>query len=324
MQKISIVFSTNDKFVSFTSVAIESIKENASNNLYYIYIFHSRLSKNNINNLEKQSNAKVVIKCMDISKEINFNDLYEVDNYTYEIYYRYYAPKILNQYKKIIYLDSDIILLEDIAKLYNENIDNSPIAAILDFKNYVKKANFYFNSGVLVFNVKQFENQQIRNKCLELIKKIHYKLPDQDALNEVCKNSVYLLNPKYNHQVSLAYYHKFKHNVKTKKYKLLFKEEPIIIHFSYITKPNVTICSKYNKDFWKYASKTAYFNQLVDSYLKDPYEILRNSPVDDIYIDLTREGKVRLRRIINVFFYQLASWFLYKLEKGSKKYGNKK
>lgn len=44
--------------------------------------------------------------------------------------------------------------------------------------------------------------------------------------------------------------------------------------------------------------KTNYYNQLVDEYVKDPYEVLKNSPIEDIYIDMTREGNVGLRKNI--------------------------
>lgn len=319
MNCIPIVFSINDKFAKFASVAIQSIIENASpKNQYNIYIFYIDMLECNIKKLENQKKENVEIKCIDINKYIDKKNFYEIGDYTYEIYFRYYISKILKQYEKVIYLDSDIIVLDDIAKLYIENIGEKVIAAVTDFEHYMNKKNTDFNSGVLIINTKKFEEMKIRQKCIELIRLKKYNFPDQDALNEICKNDICILNPKYNYQVSLAYYHKFKQNIKKSNLKKLFNEDPIIIHFSYITKPIYNIFSKYNNEFWKYAKNTPYISDLLNIYLNNQYDVLRNSPVEDICIDLTKEGKFGIKKIINLFWQQLKYWLIFKLKKYKK------
>ena len=319
MQKIPVVFSTNDNFADLCSTAIWSIIKNGNeNNFYDIYVFYTRLSKNNIEKIEKNDRKNVNIQCVDVTKYINFEDFYEVDNYTYEIYYRYYASIILD-YEKIIYLDSDTIVVNDIADLYNQDIEDSPIAVVRDFNHYIDHSNFDFNSGVMLINSKKFEELKVREKCIELIKNNTFKLPDQTALNIICKDNAFILKPKYNYQVSLAYYHRFKKEIRKKRFKKLFEDEPLVIHFSYITKPYNNIYSRYNKEFWECAKLTQYYDELVDKYLKDPYKVLRESPVEDIYIDLTEEGKVGLQKIFEVFFYQTKYWFLYKIKNKKEK-----
>ena len=318
MEKIPIVLSANDKFADLCSVAISSIIQNGNiNNLYDIYIFYTRLSNENIKRLEQNTKQNISIKCINISEFIDFKNLYEIENYTYEIYYRYYIPLIL-KYEKVIYLDSDIIVVDDIAKLYNEDIGDAPVGVVRDFTHYIDHSNFDFNSGIMLINTKKFEELKIRDKCIELIKKNNFRFPDQNALNIVCKDNAYLLEPKYNYQVSLAYYHRFKKEIRKNKFKHKFEEEPIIIHFSYVTKPTNNIYSKYNKDFWKYAKYTPYYNQLVDKFLADPYKVLRESPIEDIYIDMAEEGKVGLRKIFETLLYQLKYWILYKIRRKDK------
>ena len=317
-EKITIVLTTDDEFADLCSVTIASIKENCSfKYIYEIYILETRLSNDNIDKLQKMSNNHVIVKCIDITEYVDFNKIYETDNYKFEMYYRYYAPLILSC-KKMIYLDCDIIVVQDIAKLYNENLENKTIGMVKDYTYYIDNTKTDFNSGVLLINTELFEKQKIREKCLELIKNNIYKFPDQTALNIVCKNNIKTLKTKYNYQVSLAYYHRFKKNIRKKVYKNLFLEEPEIIHFSYITKPYNNIYSKYNKFFWQYAKYTKYYNVLIEKYLKDPYEVIRNSPIEDIYIDLTEEGQVGLKKIFEVLIYQLKYWLLYKIKKGKR------
>lgn len=315
MEKIPIVFATENEFAKLTGVAISSIIQNMSQDFFYdINILYTRLSEDNIYKLEKNSTDRVSIKCINVTEYINFEDLYEINQYTYEIYYRYYATKIL-KYNKFIYLDSDIIVVDDIAKLYQEPIGNAPIAVVTDYTYYVDSSKTDFNSGVMLINSKEFENLKIREKCIELIKKGTYNFPDQDALNEICRENAFILNPKYNYQISMIYQHKFKKQIKKKKYKKLFSQEPIIIHFSYVTKPFKNIYSKYSKEFWEYAKKTAFYGELVDNFLENPYKVLRSSPIPDIYIDMAEEGKIGMKGILEVFFYQLKYWFLYKIRK---------
>lgn len=317
--KIPVVFSTNDNYVHLCSVAISSVIENASNkNIYEIYVFYTRLSETNILNLENMSKENITIKCVNIQEYLEYDILYETSEYPIEMYYRYYAPLIL-KYEKIVYLDCDIIVIDDVAKLYNEDLENKPIGIIMDFTHYIDESNMDFNSGVIVFNTEEFEKQKIREKCLELLKSnTQYKFPDQTALNIVCKNNAKILKPKYNYQVSLAYFNKFKKKINKKRFRKLFEDEPIVIHFSYVTKPHKNIYSTYNKYFWKYAKKTNYYNQLIDEYVKDPYEVLKNSPIEDTYIDMTREGNVGLRKIFYVLSYQLKYWILFKITGGKK------
>ena len=315
--KIPVVFSTNDNYVHLCSVAISSVIENASNkNIYEIYVFYTRLSETNILNLENMSKENINIKCINIHEYLEYDILYETSEYPIEMYYRYYAPLIL-KYEKIIYLDCDIVVIDDIAKLYNESLENKPIGIITDFTHYIDEPNTDYNSGVILFNTEEFEKQKIREKCLELLKNnTQYRFPDQTALNIVCKNNAKILKPMYNYQVSMAFFNKFKKKIKKKRFRKLFEDEPIVIHFSYVTKPYKNIYSIYNKYFWEYAKKTNYYNQLVDEYVKDPYEVLKNSPIEDIYIDMTREGNVGLRKIFYVLSYQLKYWLLFKINGG--------
>ena len=260
MQIIPVVFSTNDDFSDLCSTAIWSIIQNSSKeNFYDIYVFYTRLSKENIKKLEMNDRNNVKIQCIDIKEHIKFEDLYEIENYTYEIYYRYYASKILD-YEKIIYLDSDIIVIDDIAKLYFENINDALIAVVRDFAHYIDHSNFDFNSGVMIINSKRFEELKIREQCIELIKNNNFRFPDQTALNIICKDNAFLLNPKYNYQINLAYFHRFKKEIRKKRFRHLFQEEPMVIHFSYITKPYKNIHSKYSKEFWEYAGKYVFGN----------------------------------------------------------------
>jgi len=84
-------------------------------------------------------------------------------------YYRLLIPEILYQFEKVIYLDSDIIVLGDINKLFEMELGNKALGAVHEMN---KKAMYvslmwgikpcrelgiplkshYFNAGVLLLN----------------------------------------------------------------------------------------------------------------------------------------------------------------------------
>ena len=45
-------------------------------------------------------------------------------HFSVEAYYRIFIPRIFKNFNKILYLDTDIIILDDIANLYNSNTNN--------------------------------------------------------------------------------------------------------------------------------------------------------------------------------------------------------
>lgn len=314
MKIIPIVYSTDDRTVDLCSVSISSIISNAGRkHEYHIYIFNSRLSKKNIDVLEKMSTFNVHIKCINVSKYVNYDDLYELERYPYEIFYRLYIPFILN-YDKVIYLDCDTIVLKDIALLYNEKIDTS-IGCIVDYCYYTG-GDYYFNSGVLLINTKVYLKNKVFNKCIQLLKQDkNYKFPDQDILNIVCKDDHVALNPRYNYQMHEVYVTRFRYLVDSR-YSDLFDFEPVVIHYSYLTKPHKSILSFYNKYFWEYAKKTRYYDQLVDKYLEDPIRVLKDSFLEEMYLNEVYDGRVGLKGVVRTFFKSLKYWLLFKVKGG--------
>ena len=87
-------------------------------------------------------------------------------------YFRLFIASLYPQYNKAIYLDSDIVVLHDVAELFNIDIGNNLVGAVPDdiiqknevFQEYVEKVvgvssyKNYFNAGVLVMNLEELRN----------------------------------------------------------------------------------------------------------------------------------------------------------------------
>jgi len=126
---------------------------------------------------------------------------------TSAVYYRLYFPLLVPAFvKRLLYLDTDTLVLNNLTELYDTNLENYPVGAVYD--NWVKTAPYlginqegqYFNSGVLLIDVEKWKAQHISERSFTFLRdnpeKIHYV--DQDALNAVLQNNWKRLDEKYN------------------------------------------------------------------------------------------------------------------------------
>ena len=128
-------------------------------------------------------------------------------------YYRAFIPLLFPLYKKAVYIDSDTILRGDIGELYDIDLGENAMAAMVDpkvttipeFRDYVDNAlnvphTEYVNSGVQVMNLKAMRKLKYLSQMIDLIKRYDADLvaPDQDYLNVILKGRILHLDPVWN------------------------------------------------------------------------------------------------------------------------------
>jgi lipopolysaccharide biosynthesis glycosyltransferase len=127
--------------------------------------------------------------------------------WTAAVYYRLFFPILLkNECNRILYLDSDTIVIKSLEPFYTINLHGKPVAAVYD--NYVKtqpligieEEGKYFNSGVLLIDIKKWNEQCISEKAFAYLEKHpeNIKFVDQCALNAVLKDNWLPLEINYN------------------------------------------------------------------------------------------------------------------------------
>ena len=212
-KEIPIVYATDKKYSEAAHVSIKSLKFFASSeSVYHIYVLHTDLSADEEQKFEELSERNVFISCLNIcnSKYLDQSLFYTCAHYSVEMYYRILIPKLLPQYRKVIYVDCDTLFIQDIGRLYQEDIVNGIIAGVINpvksREKYVRETlsldpEKYFNSGVLLINTSEWESFHTTEKCIDFLSK-HQNLecPDQDTLNVVCQSKVFFLDVKWNWQ----------------------------------------------------------------------------------------------------------------------------
>ncbi|WP_428074354.1 glycosyltransferase [Candidatus Avelusimicrobium aviculae] len=261
---IPIVYATNKNYSIPCSVAIKSLIDKADKHKKYaIFVLHTELDIADISMLENLATPNVSIETikLNLAQMISSNVLYTTAHYSKEMYYRILIPELLKQFDKVIYLDCDILVRNDISKLYEIDISNYVVGAVINpvfqSQKYIKdildvSVEKYFNSGVLIINNKKFNELHLKQKCLDLLKvKQNLKFPDQDLLNIICKDNVLYLDAKWNYQwafeisgVPVPLYCR-------EAYKMASKN-PNIVHYSSNRKPWNFNDDKYTLEWKKY------------------------------------------------------------------------
>ena len=141
---------------------------------------------------------------------------------------RCFLTKILDE-PKILYLDVDTVVDSNLKDLWNFNMGGNCVAAR-------EEENEYFNSGVMLFNLKMIKALHLDDKLIKLLKTCRFAFPDQDAMNIIFKNKVAYLPHKFN-AIGRDY------QVQNK--------EIAIRHYAGIPKPWTEYASKWDKEFWE-------------------------------------------------------------------------
>jgi lipopolysaccharide biosynthesis glycosyltransferase len=148
------------------------------------------------------SSAKVI----DVSKEflsltkhsINFHSVY-----TPYAYMRLILDVLPDMPDRMLYLDTDIMVLKNIDSLYDMDMGANDIALVPDQVGTHYFGKRYGNTGVLLINLKQVRQDGSFKKARWRVNHIAMFMPDQTALNIVCSKSKILLPFVYNEQLDL-------------------------------------------------------------------------------------------------------------------------
>ncbi len=285
--KINVVYSTDENYARHCGVSIYSLFDNNKNvDEIDVYIISNDLSKETKENffmISKEFNRKIFFVEIDnIYEEFTKNN-----DFPKSAYARLFTENISDKIDKILYLDCDTVIVNDISGLWNTDIDEYYFAGVQDpIQRFnvelvgLSKEYRYINSGVLLINLKKWREDNLKNKFVECMERFNGKVPhhDQGVLNIVCKDRIKYLSPKYNlmpelicmNSKQLKRIYKMK-NFYTDEEILEANKNKVIIH--YITKwynrPWYGSCTHPYKNFYiEYLSKTNFNKDLLSGKLK--------------------------------------------------------
>lgn len=119
--------------------------------------------------------------------------------------------------RRVLYLDADILVLQDLQPLWNANLRGASVGAVFDGMDGARRTGApdfekvppvqrYFNAGVLVMDLPRWRDRRIAERALQYLQaNPDTPYSDQDALNVTCDGDWQPLDWKWNLQ---ALYHR--------------------------------------------------------------------------------------------------------------------
>ncbi len=95
---------------------------------------------------------------------------------------RLLADEVENMPSKLLYLDIDMMVADDIKKLYNIDVSNYEYAAVREkYGSWLIRAD-YINAGMLLLNMEKIKETKLLEKARNIIKNKKMLFADQDAI----------------------------------------------------------------------------------------------------------------------------------------------
>lgn len=286
---VAIAVAANDYFIPYCATFLKSMAEHSNSDKNYdILLLSQDVSDTNVKNVKKMLSAwkNISLRVLDPSVLIDQYTFHIEGHFSKETYYRLVLPELLPNYDKVLYLDSDMIAMDDVSKIYDENIDGYLLAACHDAdtaglyngyrkdkKDYtdkilkLKEPYQYFQAGVLLLNLEEFRKRYTTKQILDFAVSEKWQLLDQDILNKLCEGAVKYIDMSWNVMVDFA-------GIRINQIIALAprwlnemyqeaRKNPKIIHYAGPQKPWFEPEMDFGMQFWECARGTAYYEVML-------------------------------------------------------------
>ena len=263
-----------------TAVTITSVKNNLVSKTSTFYIFTDGISSQSAEQLSEliDENTSIIIKTVELPNNLNTANQKNNLSATPISLIKFELGSLLPSLDRVIYLDSDLIIKDDISDLQSIDLSGKTIAAVHNTYNHSHCAKLnvddesYFNTGVMVIDLNKFRQISAQSKLYDYKINGFNAFMDQDAFNVVFKDDVLLLDYRYNLRIDTLLFQDFEIFKKTEKL-----PEDCTRGSALIDAKIIHYCTKYKP--WKYHLPILndYFEQY---YYKSPYgkQPLRKEP----------------------------------------------
>lgn len=269
-KEIPVFFTIDNSYAPFLAAALSSAIKNCSpQRQYKAIILHQELTKENMEKLSLLATGNFSIEFVEMKDGFEsitdrMSNRLRYDYFTLTIYFRLFIATMFPQYDKAIYIDSDVVVLGDLAELFDTDIGDNFIGACADksvvdvpeLARYMEEAvgvsrYEYINSGVLLMNLKALREKEFDKHFLNLLNTYHFDCiaPDQDYINAICNGKIHYLDEVWDAMPN-------------------DNAQPLsnakLIHYNLFSKPWCYEGIQYGDYFWEYVKNTEYENDALE------------------------------------------------------------
>ena len=201
---MNVVYASNDGYARHLGTSLYSLldrnRDFAEISVYVLTLGLSEENQGKLREIAEHFGRRLIF--------LNLDDLlerigYEVDTGGFDIsvMLRLFMGDMLPEsVERVLYLDCDTVVLQSLKHLWKEELEGKIVGAVMEPTIYqaVKESidlgedDPYYNSGVLLVDLKQWREQEIQKKLLGFWKSKGGKLfaSDQDVINGTLKGQI--------------------------------------------------------------------------------------------------------------------------------------
>ena len=266
---ISIALCPDNYYTSYTYVAMISI---LNSKYYFTYIcfyliITDDFEQKNVDFLSSLYEQYDLFNITFINMDNRYNVAYISRYLTKQTYYRFSLGELIPYLNKIIYLDTDILVYNDLTEFFNLNFNGKIILGHPTIYNKSQRTGiFKINNGILLLNLNKMRKIKLEKKVLYIINNgFKNDLHDQFLLNQFFYEFIGIFPPKYHVRPWNNYNEMIQFNINSgmlydNDYLYFSYKYPTIIHYAYYSKPLYENISQ-SEDWWYFARKSKYYNE---------------------------------------------------------------
>lgn len=276
--KRALAYCTTGSYMQLTATSVASVCKN----------YNLKSQKLDILVITENSNMEDINKIREIPRIYDKNNIsvtvwgkpeiikqkvhYDNQRFPEVTLWRLFLPSYFSNYDQIMYLDNDTLAYNDINIIFDSVYSTVPVAAVRDFYFYtiksskdisqsfnVKTMQDYINSGLLIFNVNEYNKQLNIDILLKMINEKKYNYLDQTIINIIFENTMQRLPLNFHYQKDdnwLYNWAKFENPAVAKEIEQA-KQNIIIRHFvefgqNSMPWEHLNVRDQWEKDFWNY------------------------------------------------------------------------
>lgn len=316
---VHIATAINKGYLPYFAVMLQSIKRHCdASRRYCIHVLSSDVEQSDLEQMLITEDKLVAVDLLDVAwfknetEKMEFGEFFSV-----ECIYRLALLKLIPNVDKIIYLDSDLIVLDDISILFDTELGGNYVAAVRDIGiagmvgGYapdeaerlrsigIEDANGYFSSGVMVWNLSKTRQDFTLSQLIEWIEENKPRYSDQDCLNYFFAGSVCYLDSKWNtlfdsENIRVSQIAPYASKALQEEY-LRAREKPSIFHFAGPVKPWAEDVDG-SPRFWGEARSSTLYEPVLRRYVNSENKKLFKlvwETFDDVYFRLSEAERIR-------------------------------
>ncbi len=277
-ETLNVVYASNDAFARHLGTSMCSLFDrNEGFAEICVYVLSMGLSAESRASLEeiaaRYGRSLSFLEMGDLKER--FDHEVDLGGYDISIMLRLFMGEMIPQeVERVLYLDCDTVVAQSLKRLWREPLCGNIIGAVMEPTIYraVKESiglapeDAYYNSGVLLVDLKRWRQEQVQQRLLDFWKEKGGKLfaSDQDVINGTLKGLIRPLPPKYNFFTNYRYFsygtlvrHAPAYRMVPKDDFTAAKRHPVIIHYMGDERPWIAgNLNHYRRAYERYLAQT--------------------------------------------------------------------